>query len=279
MRNGPASSPPRGLTEGGASPPTGRRVVLLAVAALLTVAAALAIGILLFGDFGSTEGRILATTALLAGYGLVCLPAAMLRDRGQAAVLAAGVVVFALAAAALAIAAVWSLEGDTVGKAIGSLNAWLVAFVQPAALSLRSRERDPRVARRLFLASCVLVVVLAIMFTTLLWADIDSERYGRVFGALVVLDVLFVALQPVTARAGARVATYRLRVVSSVGSVDLALEAPDLAAAASKAIRTVERDGLRILSVEFTDASAEPDVRQAPQTDVPTSAQPAESQQ
>jgi hypothetical protein len=244
------------------------------VAALLTVAAALAIGILLFGDFGSTEGRILATTALLAGYGLVCLPAAMLRDRRQAAVLAAGVVLLALAAASLTVAAGWNLEGDTVGKAIGSLNAWLVAFVQPAALSLRSRERSPRVVRRLFVASSALVVVRAIMFTTLLWAEIDSERYGRVLGALVVLDVLLVALQPILARARAGVAVYRLRVVSPAGSVDLALEAPDLATAASKAIRTVERDGLRVLRVEFTDASGDSDVRLTPHTDVPTSASP-----
>jgi hypothetical protein len=133
---------------------------LLAVAALLTVAAALAIGILLFGDFGSTEGRILATTALLAGYGLFCLPAAMLHDRRQAPLLAAGV----------------------------------------AALAL--------------------------------WADLDSERYGRAFGALVVLNVLLVALQPILARA-----------------------------------RTAERDGLRVLRVEFPDASAESDLRPTPQTD------------
>jgi hypothetical protein len=249
-------------------------VVLLAVAALLTVAAALAIGILLFGDFGSIEGRILATTALLAGYGLVCLPAAMLRDRRQAPLLAAGVAALALAAAALTTAAVWQVPGETVGKAVGSLNAWLVAVVQPAALSLRSRARDPRTVQRLFVVSCALVVVLASMFTTLLWADIDSERYARAFGALVVLDVLLVALQPILARARARAVVYRLRVVSPDGAVGLALEAPDLAVAASRAIRTAERDGLRVLRVEVLDASAESDVRPTPQTDAPVSARP-----
>jgi hypothetical protein len=252
-------------------------VVLLAVAALLTVAAALAIGILLFGDFGSTEGRILATTALLAGYGLVCLPAAMLRDRRRLPVLGAGVAALALAAAALTTVAVWNVVGETVGKTIGSLDAWLVALVQPAALSLRSRDRDPRAVQRLFVASCALVVVLATMFTILLWADIDSESYGRAFGALVVLNVLLVALQPILARARARVVMYRLRVVSPGGAVELSVEASDAAAAASKAIRTAERDGLRVLRVEFPDASAESDGRPTPRTDVPTSARPPES--
>jgi hypothetical protein len=70
---------------------------------------------------------------------------------------------------------------------------------------------------------------------------------------------------------------YRLRVVSPDGAVGLALEAPDLAVAASRAIRTAERDGLRVLRVEFPDASAESDGRPTPRTDVPTSARPPES--
>ena len=56
-------------------------MLLFAVAVLVSAAAALAIAILLFGHFGQTEGRILATTAILAGYGLLTLPAAMLRDQ------------------------------------------------------------------------------------------------------------------------------------------------------------------------------------------------------
>jgi hypothetical protein len=39
-----------------------KRVLVLAVIASLAVTAALAIGILLLGDFGDTEARVLATT-------------------------------------------------------------------------------------------------------------------------------------------------------------------------------------------------------------------------
>lgn len=241
------------------APITGKRLVLLAVAGLLTAAAALAIGILLFGDFGSTEGRILATTALLAGYGLLTLPAAILRDQRRAAGLTVAIVVLAVAAASLTTVAVWTDEpSEALGKAIGALNAWLVAAVQPAALTLRRRERDARVVRLLFGGSSVLVVALALMFTVLLWAEIDSERYGRVFGALLVLNVLLVALQPILARARPLAVVHRLRViVVAEEPIDLTVEAPDLAAAASKAIRTVERDGHRILRLEFTHATAE----------------------
>lgn len=116
--------PPRSKVDG--EPPiTGKRLVLLAVASLLTAAAALAIGILLFGDFGSTEGRILATTALLAGYGLMTLPAAILRDQRRAAGLTGALVALAVAAASLTTVAVWTDEADVLGKAIGTVNGGL----------------------------------------------------------------------------------------------------------------------------------------------------------
>jgi hypothetical protein len=253
------SAPQRATSNIERPPPlTGKRLVLLAVAGLLTAAAALAIGILLFGDFGSTEGRILGTTALLAGYGLLALPAAILRDQRRAAILSAAVGALAVTAASLATVALWTDGGDALGKALGTANGWLVAVVQPAALTARRREHDPRAVRLLFTASSALVVLLASMFTVLLWAEIDSERYGRVFGALLVLNVLLVALQPILARARPSAIVHRLRVrVGSGESIELTVEAPDLAAAAAKAIRTVERDGQRVLGLEVTDAAAD----------------------
>jgi hypothetical protein len=251
------------MTTERAQPITVKRFVLLAVAGLLTAAAALAIGILLFGDFGSTEGRVLATTAVLAGYGLFTLPAAVLRDQRRAPVLAAAVVALAVAGASLAVASIWSDEpSDALGKALGTATGWLVAAVLPAALLLRRSDRDPRVVRLLFAASSTLVGVLALMLTVVLWAEIDSERFGRVFGALLVLDVLLVALQPILARARPGASPYRLRVrVETGGSFELVIEAPDLAAAAAKAIRAVERDpggvvGLDVASAQSTRGEA-----------------------
>ena len=140
---------------------------------------------------------------------------------------------------------------DALGKALGTANGWLVAAVLPAALMLRRREHDPRVVRLLFTASSALVVVIALMFTLLLWAELDSERFGRIFGALVVLEVLLVALQPILARAHPDVRVHRLRVrVATGATIDLRIEAPDLSAAASKAIRTVEREGHHVVGLD-----------------------------
>lgn len=231
--------------------------MLLVVAVLLVVAAALAIGIVLFGDFGSTEGRILATTALLAAYGLAALPAAILRDRRRAEWLAAVVVVLAVAAAAATIATLWAHgTSDDMGKAVGTLNAWLVVSVQLAALTLRRRERDPRTVGLLFVSSSVVVVVLASMLAALLWAEIDSDGYGRAFGALLVFNVLLVALQPILARARPRGTSHRLRISVEPGEpIELTVEAPDLADAAARAIRTVERAGHRVRRLVVVDGA------------------------
>lgn len=218
-----------------------KRAVLLGVAALLSVAAALAIATLLFGDFGSREGRILATTTVLAMYGLLALPAAMLWDRRRLALLAAIVAAGAAIAAALAVAAIWGGEpSPALEKTIGALNAWLVAAVQTAALVLRRRADDPPSVRRLLAASTGLAVVLAALFTAITLAELDSVGYARVFGSLVVFDVLLVALQPILARARATVERHRIRVgLVDAAPVELEVAAPDRATAAAAAVRAV----------------------------------------
>lgn len=102
---------------------SGRRVLLVAIPVPLTATALLAIGILLFGGFGETEGRILTTTALLAGYGLLALPAGFLLDQGRIAALAADVLALAVTGFAVAVAAVWTGDPPAeVGKTLATIN-------------------------------------------------------------------------------------------------------------------------------------------------------------
>lgn len=177
-----------------------RRILLLGIAGLLCAAALLAIAILLVGRFGDTERRIMTTTLLLAGYGIVSLPGAVLLDQGRGRLLAESAIVLAGIAAALATIAVWAFSDDaTLGKWLGTATILAVAAAQPAALVARRRERDPRLVRRLFAASCVTAILAAGAAVALLWTQPSASVYPRLLGALVVLDLLLVALQPVTA--------------------------------------------------------------------------------
>lgn len=225
----------------------GRRSLLLAVAGLMCVAAALAISILLLGDFGGTEGRILGTTLLLAVHGALAVPAAILWDQRRLAALAAACAGLAALAATLNVAALWSNSGDTFGKAIGTVIFFLIATVVTAALATRPLHR-------LFPASVALAAVAAAMATAAVWTETQQEGYLRLLGAIVVLDVLLVALQPVLLRARRTRATLPLRVVDTSGcTADVSVQAESLAAAVAQAIRDVERRGSHVRSVEVLE--------------------------
>lgn len=232
----------------------GRRVLLVAIAASLTATALLAIGILLFGDFGQTEGRILATTALLAGYGLLALPAGFLVDRARLPALAASVLVLAAGGFALAVASVWTSEPPAaLDKTVVTVTAFAVASTQTAALAARRRARDPGSVRRLFALSVVLVLVVAGMAAAGAWAEIDRDAYFRILASVAVLDVLAVALQPILALARPEAAVYRLRIlVEPAEEIEKTIEAADFATAAARAIRAVERNGRRVVGVSRT---------------------------
>jgi hypothetical protein len=236
----------------GARPPrTARRFLLTAVAISITATALLAIGILLFGSFGETEGRILGSTMILAGYALLALPAGFLFDQSRHLPLAAGVVGLAAAGLVLSLVNVWSGGASSeVGKVVLTATVFAGAAAQTAALAARRGEGDPILVRALFPVSCALALVLATMVSVAAWAELEDAVYFRILGSLAVLDLLTVALQPVLALARSRREIHHLRLVVDQGEeIETDVEAVDFAAAASRAIRETERSGRRVLGV------------------------------
>ena len=237
-----------------------RRFLLSAVAAVLTLTALLAIGILLFGRFGETEGRILGTTIFLALFGLLSLPATLLLDQERHRWLAALLSALSVAGFALATAGIWI--GDPP-EAYGKLTVTVIAFglaaAQTAALAARRREDDTRLLRLLFAGSTALAFVLAAIGSTALWVEVDSQFFLRTFGAAVVLDVLLVTLQPVLAllRRPQRRYVLHLR-LDEAGEVDVTVEASGLSRAAAKAIDDAEHAGVAVVAVEVVDGRFEP---------------------
>ena len=222
---------------------TGRRVLLLGVAALLSLSALLAIGILVVGRFGSVEARILGSTALLAGFGLVALPAVMLLDKERARVLAYVAAALPAFAAALALVVTWSRsDSEALGRSLGSATIVALAFAQLAAMTARRTERDDSLVRRLFALSCGTGLLGAGVGVALLWIGPDNQRAPRLFGALLVLDLLLVALQPLLARARAGNVLRRITVVDASGDqLEFEVAARDVASAAARAIRSAEQ--------------------------------------
>jgi hypothetical protein len=241
---------------GARAPRTARRLLLTAIAVSITATALLAIGILLFGSFGETEGRILGSTMILAGYALLALPAGFLLDQSRHLPLAAAVVGLAAAGLVLSLVNVWTGGGSSdVGKAVLTATVFAGAAAQTAALAARRAAGDPILVRALFPVSCALALVLATMASVAAWAEFENAVYFRILGSLAVLDLLTVALQPVLALARSPREVHHLHLVVDQGeAVETDVEAVDFATAASRAIRDTERSGRRVLRLERSAA-------------------------
>lgn len=230
-----------------------KRVLLLIVAVLLSVSALLAVGILLVGRFGSVEGRILGSTALLAGFGVVALPAILLLDKKRAPRLALPAVALTALAAVLALVSVWSASrSDTLGRTVGSTTIVAVAFAQVCALTARRERRDPVSVARLFVASCAAAGLAATLAVVFVWANPHGSLAPRILGAVVVVDLLLVALQPILARARPSTDVYRFAVVLTSGErLEVSAAGGDVASAAARAIRSIERERGSVVELDI----------------------------
>jgi hypothetical protein len=218
-----------------------RRLLLPIAIASLALSAGVAILILLFGDFGETEGRILGTTFSISAASLLALPGAILLERGDRTIVSTVNVGLAAAAFVLALALLWIWqEGEALARLLGSTIAAAAASTQVAALTLRLRTGDRESVRRAYLAACALAVVLAVMAIIAIWAEINSGGYYRVLGALAVLDLFLVVLQSLLRRLGSTGGTREVRIVVDDGDHEAVADAVQRLQAAGLRVR-VER--------------------------------------
>lgn len=251
------------------SSPTAKRLFVRALVASLCATAALAIGILLLGDFEKTPLRILATTALISLYSLFALPAGVLLDRRRLVPLAWTVIGLAAGGFLLALALVWGAGGDALGKLVVTVTAFGGAGAQFAMLTARRRADDSAPVRRLYGLAAGAAALLALLISIAAWAEIEDETYYRALGAVAVVNVLLAVLQPVlrrSARSGglpaqayrfvcgfdgvpARLPPDGFRSLGE-GRIECELEAADFAAALARAVRAIERQGGRVRTVE-----------------------------
>jgi hypothetical protein len=228
-----------------------RRLVVVTIVSL-GVTAAIAIGVLLLGDFGETEGRILATTLALSVCGLLSLPAAVLLEQDRARLLAW--VTGGLAATSFAAfeVAIWNDDNEKAWKTVGTLAALAVASTQVSGLTSRLRAGDRRAVRVVYACAVGIVLVLAAMVVAAIWAEIESDTYYRVLAALAVLNVFLIVVQPLLRRLGTEPSVmFRVRLTTEPGDMEeLELTGRDFADAVAVAIRTLERRGRRVTSLE-----------------------------
>lgn len=179
----------------------GRLVLWLTVGALV-FAALLAIGALLGGDLGETEGRILLAVLSLWVFSLAFLGGARAAASDSQAGRLVGQFAQALAAVALvfslAMIAVWDGSGEAAVRGYWSV-VILSGASTHAALLLGSRRDE--VLRPLVVGTlCILGILAALLLLASSGVVDESQGYAKATGVFAVLLALGDLLLPVVSR-------------------------------------------------------------------------------
>lgn len=164
--------------------PWGSRLLRMAVA-LIGGNAVLGVAILLRGDMGPTEGKILVSSLFATAGAIGAMTCAPAREQGRLGWIPEIGIVTSLAAAALFVVAAWlEFEPVPLVKTAGSLAVLALAAALASVLSgwpLGGHWSWLLPAAEISAAAAALLAIVGI------WGEVDDEIYWRGFGALVVI--------------------------------------------------------------------------------------------
>jgi hypothetical protein len=233
-----------------------RRVLLIATIAALSLTALIAIGALIAAEFGETELRILATTAGFGFATLLAMRGTVLLDQGRHLRLARAVIGLSALAFVVELWPVWINSDDSAPwKSYVCVIAVAVALAQIAGMLGRRRAFDPPSIRVLIWAAGICAITVAAMAILAALAEIGEAGYYQLFGVVVVLNVLAIALQLVVRRLGSPAPTAgdgdRFVCVLSSGRRIERTAGPDLADSVARALRELNDHDERVTRIEL----------------------------
>jgi hypothetical protein len=174
-----------------------RRIFLLGAATIVSVAALVAIGAILNGDFGETEGKIFATlaTAFVAGSaavaGIACLEAAVARAF-------AGVGIgLAILGFVLWTEQIWAEHhSEAYWKLLGFILIWTLVLL--IVTTTRLMTRSPLLLRRLFPATAAAAAAAGLTVTGMVLRE-NGDGW-QLFAIFLILALLGATLTPILQR-------------------------------------------------------------------------------
>ena len=235
-----------------------RRLLLVGAITTLSATALIAIVALLAGGFADTELRILATTGGFGLSSLVAMRGTALLDQRRYITLGRGVISLSALSFLIELWILWVDDDSELGwkSYVCSISA-AVALAQIAGMLSRRRATDPTwIPRLIWVAGTTAIIAAALGWIAAL-AEIGRSGYYRVLGAVVVLNVFLVLLQPVLRRLGKPAEASdgpgrRFVLVFADGS-RVAQETQDLPDGVARALREAEQSGGRITRIELGD--------------------------
>ena len=175
-----------------------KKLFLYLLIASVSISALVGIGVILFGNFGQTEQKILATTLTITVTSMLGLACGAYLETELGKTLPIAGIIFSILAAALWLVVIWyqGEPNEPFMKAVVTVTILAVACSHLSLLSLARFDRRFAWARP---AAHTLVWVLAGFLVFLLWfvPEDPPEVYGRIAGVLSILVASITVVTPV----------------------------------------------------------------------------------
>ena len=175
-----------------------RKAFLYTLIASVTVSAILGIVVILFGNFGNLEVRILMTTLTITATSILGLACGAYYETGRGRIMPLAGIALALVAAIMSFLIIWDVldENETFIKSAGTV---LLASLACSHLSLLALARlDKRFAWSR-IAAFIVVSMLAALLIYLIWfePDTNDNLFARTLGVLAILVASVTVVTPV----------------------------------------------------------------------------------
>jgi hypothetical protein len=184
------------------------RVLLRTAIGMFCLAALASIVVIVAGEFGSTEGRILLSALSIAAYSLAGLVATARFGRKPVWVPALGLGAAGIGLALMLIT-IWSgFEGDLLARFTISVMVVVIALAHANLLLPIPGREDP--ALRILLPTILVSAILTVMIVwpVLFDRDIDSSLYWKFLAVVAILLVLGTLVVPIVRKINAADTTY-----------------------------------------------------------------------
>ena len=195
-----------------------RRIFLLGAAALASMAALVAIGAVLSGDFGETEGKIFATLAATFVAGSTAVAGIALLARGASRPLGYGGIFLAVGGFLLWAEQIWA-EHDSEGywKLLFLVLTWTLALLLVTTTRLLIHSEG--LARTLYPATAAVTGAAALTATVMLLRE-QGDGW-QLFAVLLILAVLGEVLAPILDRYATTADAPAERLLGTVGGASV----------------------------------------------------------
>ena len=181
---------------GGLEGPTLIRAGLMGLMSLLVAGGLWTIAIVLTGNFGEDEAKVVGTFAALVLFSVTALPSILHLEAGRYREFSGLGILASLAFFAMAVVLIWSEpEGDGFFKPLATLG--VTAFLAGHASLMLSAMARGRLISAVLIATVLVTTAVAAVSITAIWTEDISGTLLRALGTLVVLDILGTIAVPV----------------------------------------------------------------------------------